>query len=571
MPATLPQTWQAFAALEVPQLETLFDALHQRPLTADTLDAWLKDWTALAELHRESYSRLSVAITLDTTDEIAEKAYYRYIEEMVPAAETAEQKLNLKLLESGLTPENFEVPLRNMRASVDLFREENLALNTELEKLDAEYNKIIGAQTVDWDGKEVTLAQLREHAQSPDRATRERAFRLANARRLQDRDALNAIWVKMLKLRQQIAENADLPDYREYKWRDLQRFDYTPHNAESFHNAIEEVCVPAAQRQLERMRKRMGVESLRPWDADWRLAIDPLNRPALAPYKEASELTDRSVAMFERVDPQFAEYVRIMDREGLLDLDNRKGKAPGGYCTYFDVVKRPFIFMNGVGLHDDVQTMLHEAGHCFHAFESSTLPYYQQVEAPIEFCEVASMAMELLAAPYLTTDQGGFYDAKDAARARVDHLEKLIRFWCYMAVVDGFQHWAYTHIDAASNPDNCDAKWRELWGRFMKGEDWSDLDTDLGVYWHRQGHLFGVPFYYIEYGLAQLGAVQVWNNSLSDHEKAVTEYRQALRLGTTKTLPELFAAAGAKFAFDAATMREAVDLIEKTIHELDPM
>jgi oligoendopeptidase F len=282
------------------------------------------------------------------------------------------------------------------------------------------------------------------------------------------------------------------------------------------------------------------------------------------------QLIDGTATIFNQVDPELGAYYATMRDEGLLDLANRKNKAPGGYCTGFPAAKRPFIFMNAVGLHDNVQTMLHEAGHAFHAFESFKLPYIQQQDAPMEFAEVASMAMELLAAPNLSADRGGFYSEADANRARAEHLEGIIRFWPYMAVVASFQHWAYTHPDDAADPANCDAAWSDLWGRFMVGIDVSGLEDWVATGWHRKLHIYHVPFYYIEYGLAQLGAVQVWANALDDHAASLARYRAALRLGNTATLPELFAAAGARFAFDSDTLGRAVALVEDTLAGLEP-
>jgi oligoendopeptidase F len=368
-----------------------------------------------------------------------------------------------------------------------------------------------------------------------------------------------------MALRRRIAENAGLPDFRAYRWQQKLRFDYTPQDCYRFHQAIEEVAVPAALRIYERRRQRLGVETLRPWD----LAVDPLGREPLSPFQTISELEEKCQAIFTRVDPQLGEYFEIMRREGLLDLDNRKGKAPGGYCTQFYAAKRPFIFANSVGLHEDVQTLLHEGGHAFHVFETNYLPYYQQLEIPYEFLEVASMGMEFLAGPYLDAEQGGFYSTQDAARARSEHLEQAVLFWPYMAVVDAFQHWVYENHEAASDPAKCDARWAELWQRFMPGVDWGGLDEVLRTGWQRKLHIYQDPFYYIEYGLAQLGAGQVMRNSLRDPAGAVAAYRRALTLGGTVTLPELYAAAGVSFAFDAATLSEVVTLIEKTLADLE--
>ena len=249
----------------------------------------------------------------------------------------------------------------------------------------------------------------------------------------------------------------------------------------------------------------------------------------------------------------------------MLDLDNRKGKAAGGYCEDLPLAGVPFIFMNAVGTHNDLQTMLHEFGHALHAFESYKLPYAQQLQYSAEIAEVASMSMELLAAPYLPESKGGFYSEADAARARIEHLEGSIQFWPYMAVVDAFQHWVYLNHAAASDPANCDAKWAELWERFMTGVDWNGLEEEKATGWHRKLHIFQIPFYYVDYGLAQLGAVQVWAKSLQDQAKALSDYRHALSLGATRTLPQLFEAAGAKLAFDVDTLGPAVELMESTI------
>jgi oligoendopeptidase F len=453
-----------------------------------------------------------------------------------------------------------------MCAEAALFREANLPLLVENRKLGSEYNKIVGAQTVQWEGQELTLQQIRPIAQHPDRAVRERAWRLASDRWLADRATINELWTKTVPLRKQIALNAGCADYREYRWRELLRFDYTPADCETFHAAIEEVAVPAAKRIYARARQRLGVSSVRPWDCDQ--DRDPLNYPTLQPFENAADLMKKTEKIFQHVDPQLGEYYTIMRREGLLDLDNRKGKAPGGFCTEFLIAQRPFIFMNSVGVRDDVRTMLHESGHAFHVFETNHLPYIQQLQVTMEFAEVASMSMELLSAPYLSKGFGGFYTDQEAARDRVEHLERIILFWPYMAVVDAFQQWAHIHpegVDAGA----CDAKWAELQRRFMPSIDWSGLEAEMMTGWHRKQHIHRAPFYYVEYGLAQLGAVQVWRNALKDQATSLAHYRQALALGGTKSLPELYQAAGARFAFDAQTLRESVDLIETTIEQLE--
>jgi oligoendopeptidase F len=561
----LPSTAQEFMNWGWEQIEPFFHELEVSRLDDDHVEAWLLGWTRLANLIEETYARLYVATTVNTNDAEAEKHFQAFLDEILPPARAGEQKLKEKLLQSGLKPAGFEIQLRNMQTEADLFRDKNLPLLSEEQKLNTRYDRIIGAETVSWEGEELTLLQLVPLLQKTDRSQRERAWRLGAERQLADRKAINELWTELLAVRLNIAANAGLPDYRAYRWRELLRFDYTPQNCLSFHRAIEAVVVPAAERIYEKRRRRLGVERLRPWD----LEVDPLGRPPLRPFQSIHELEEGAQRIFNQVDAQLGAYFQTMRQENLLDLDNRKGKAPGGYCIDYPVGKRPFIFANAVGLHNDVQTLLHEGGHAFHVFEKSHLPYNQQLQTPSEFAEVASMGMELLAAPYLASAEGGFYSEVDAARASIEHLETSICFWPYMAVVDAFQHWVYQNPEQAAQPEQCDAQWGSLWQRFMRGQDWSGLDAEMMTGWHRKLHIHQIPFYYVEYGLAQMGAMQVWRNALLDQEAAVKAYRQALSLGSTVGLPELYRTAGAKFAFDAQTLGEVVRLAEETIQRLE--
>lgn len=562
---SLPQNAQDLLNWSWADISPHYNDLAARTLSAADVGEWLVDWTRLDERVSEMYSRLHVATSASTTDKEADARFKTFLDEIYPGAEAAEQKLREKLLASGLEPKGFELPLKKMRAEADLFREANLPLLTEERKLAMEYDKIVGAQTVVWEGQEVTLSRLRPVYLSDDRVRRERAWRAAVGRQLADRSAINGLWQRFLPLRQKLAENAGKRTYRDFRWQQMLRLDYTPANCISFHDAIEQAVVPAAKRLYEKKKKLLGLTSLRPWDLD----VDPLGRAPLKPFENIQDLKKTASSIFHRVDSRFGEYYDTMVRESLLDLENRKNKAPGGFCTSFPMSKRPFIFMNAVGLHDDLQTMLHESGHAFHNFERDVLPYSQQRQVGLEFAEVASMGMELLAAPYLAANEGGVYSEADAARARVEHLERNILFWPYMAVVDAFQHWVYANPEDAAVPSRCDAQWKIQWDRFMSGVDWSGLEDEVTTGWHRKLHIFEVPFYYVEYGLAQLGAVQVWANALRDQSGAVARYRKALGLGGTAPLPDLFAAAGAKFAFDAATLRQFVELMERTIEELE--
>jgi oligoendopeptidase F len=559
----LDWTWEQFAPY--------YAELGERPLADATVDAWLADWSRVSELISEYGVRLQVALHSNTAEQAAEERYFCFLDTIARPAEEAEHMLKQRLLRSGLRPERMEVPLRVMRAEAELFRAENVALIIEENKLGAQYDKIVGAQTVIWDGRETPLPQLRAVFTGSNRARRERAWWLARERQLADRPQLDALWREMLALRGRIAANAGHADYRSYIWQAYHRFDYTPDDCARFHAAIESAVVPAATRVYERRRRALGAATLRPWDlvnGEWGPLSEKPGRRPLAPYRNTAELLEKTASVLKRVDTRLGAYFRRLIDEHLLDVENRAGKAPGAYCTFFGVSRRPFVFMNAVGQHNDVQTLLHEAGHAFHAFEAGRLPYFQQLGAPMEFNEVASMAMELLAAPYLAAEDGGFYDAAGAARARVEHLEEMLLFWPYMAVVDAFQHWAYTHPADAANSSRCDAEWQALWRRYIPGVDWSGLEAELVSGWQRRLHIFRSPFYYVEYGLAQLGAAQVWRGALQNQPRAVERYQQALGLGGTASLPKLYATAGARFAFDTATLGEAVELIERTIGEL---
>jgi len=531
-----------------PQFEPYYTELAGRELSAANVETFLDDWTRLSDRVDEVGTRLNIAKDVNTADKEAEQRFNRYLEEIYPKAAEAEQKLKTRLLESGLKPEGFERPLRRIQADAANFREANLPLYVETE-------------TVEWEGKEVTVTQLRPVLLQTDRARREKAWRLTAERQLKDRAALNELWQKLLKLRLQMAANAGHPDYRSFRWQEMHRFDYPPENCKQFQQAIEQAVVPAATRIYARRAKQLGLATLKPWDQD----VDPQGRAPLAPFKNVDEFKAGVHSILMRVDPSVGGYFETMMKEGTLDLENRKNKAPGGYCSTYDAAKLPFIFMNAVGLHGDVMTLIHESGHASHNFEAQYLPWSQQRHAGLEFAEVASMGMELLAAPYFAKSAGGFYSDEDAARALTENLQKNIQFWPYMAVVDGFQQWVYENPQAAMEPANCDKQWTSLWNRLMTGVDWSGFEDVVATGWQRKLHIFQVPFYYVEYGLAQLGAAQVWPNALKDQAAAVAAYRKALALGGTKSLPELYAAAGAKFAFDAGTLGAIVKLIEEKL------
>jgi oligoendopeptidase F len=575
----LPTSAASFMEWSWSDIAPYFADLLQRPLDAHNVNQWLADWTRLSDLLSETYARLNVAVTANTNDTNAEARYNAYLDSIHPQAQAAEQGLKEKLLSSGLEPAGFANPLRKMRAEAAIFRAENLPLLSQERKLASDYNKIMGAQTVNWQGEELTLQQLRRPLQDTNRSLRQQVWQLAADRQLADRQQIDDLWARFVALRRQLAENAGAANYQAFRWQQMLRLDYTPQDCVEFQNAIEQVVVPAATRMYEKHRRRMGVDRLRPWDLDQDLY--PLDLPPLPGYGILADLATKAEAVFRRVDPQLGDYFQQM-RTGsatspggaspdgaLLDLENRKGKAPGAYCTAYPVARRPFVFMNAVGLASDVRTILHESGHAFHNYERLRLPYAQQRVPGLEFAEVASMAMELLASPHLDAHPDGFYRPADARRFRIAHLEHILAFWPYMAVVDAFQHWVYALPEQGADPARCDAKWLELWHRYLPGVDWSGLDAAAMTGWQRKAHIHRYPLYYVEYGLAQLGAVQVWRNALHDPSRALAQYRHALSLGGTASLPELYQAAGAKLAFDAQTLGDAVELIEDAILRLE--
>ncbi|MGI4790049.1 MAG: M3 family oligoendopeptidase [Janthinobacterium lividum] len=546
-----PQDWNTVAPH--------FATLTTEELTPDGIGDWLMRWSDLEKVLGEAGATAGRAKSEDTTDKNAEAVYLNFVQNVVPHWTVAAQALKTKLLAvPGYTPlPEHEQFLRRLRNDADLFRADNVPIQAQLQTLGNDYDKLTGPMIVSLGGEEMTLPQAEQHGLDSDRAVREEAWHAVQNRWLESRTDLDALYLKMLPLRRQLAKNAGLPDYRAYMWRALRRFDYTPEDSLAFGNAIETEVVPLAQKILETRRQTLGVDTLRPWD----LNVDPAGRTPLRPFADVAALEAVTAQIFAKVDPDLGQDFEKL-RHGFLDLDSRKGKAPGGYCSFFPKTGLPYIFMNAVGTESDIRTLLHEGGHAFHGLASSAAqPLLWNRGAPMEFNEVASMAMELLALPYLDQSQGGFYTPEDADRARQEQLEKIVLFLPYMAVVDGFQHWVYAEAPENVTAADMDAQWGSLWDRFMGGVDWSGLEAERVSGWHRKLHIFTVPFYYVEYGLAQLGALQVWRNALTDQADAVKRYRAALALGNTRPLPELYAAAGARLAFDPETVGELAQLV----------
>ncbi len=541
----------------------LFDALEKDAGTKDLAD-WVARWSELESAYNEEGSRRYVAMTCDTEDPAKEKSYLHFETVVGSAAKPRWQKLKKLYLEHPrrrrLPRAVYGVMDTFVANEFELYRDANVPLEAEDAELRQKYQKIAGAMTVRFDGQEQTLARMGRVLEETDRARRQQAWTLVAERRLRDRDALEDLYDRMLRLRTRIARNAGFENYRDYMFRAKGRFDYSPKHCFDFHRANEKAVVPALRARHERRKRLLGVDVLRPWD----LAVDPEGRPPLRPFKTSKELVDGCARIFGKVHPDFRRLFERIRKRGYLDLDSRKGKAPGGYQTMFEVERVPFIFTNAAGLHRDVETLLHEGGHAFHSLQCRHLEPRFNRDYPTEFAEVASMGMELLGQPYLEE----FYAREEADRARAEHLEGLLTTYPWVATIDAFQHWAYADPDH-SRTDRRNA-WLDLRRRLGGAEDWGGFEEAQAHAWHRQLHLFTVPFYYIEYGIAQTGALQVWRNARTKgRAKAIAAYRRAESLGWTRTLPELFRAAGLRFDFSEKTIAPLIRLALADLEKLD--
>ena len=549
-----------------PVIAPLFDALEARaPQCANRadLERWLVDWNELNAALEEESTRRYIAMTCHTDSAEAEQAFLHFVEHIDPEVKPRQFKLEQLFIAHPLRPQlplpRYEVLLRDTQNRVELFRPENVPLETDEARLGQQYQKLVGSLTVTFRGAEKTLVQMGRYQEETDRALRQEAWESVVHRRLAEREKFEEQFDALLQLRQRVAANAGFSDYRAYAFRRLGRFDYTPADCADYHDAVAAEVVPVIRELQAARHQRLGVETLRPWD----VAVDPLSRPPLKPFAQVEEMVSRTQTIFDRLDSGLAGGFRLLRDLRLLDLDNRKGKAPGGYQSTLSEARVPFIFMNAVGLQRDVETLLHEAGHAFHALaaRSEDLLSYR-ANPPIEFCEVASMSMELLGAEFLEE----FYPTAEANRARRTHLQDILGGLAWIATVDAFQHWLYTH-PGHTRADRA-AAWMALMDRFGGDVDWRGCEEARRFLWHRQLHLFLHPFYYIEYGIAQLGALQVWANSRQDHAGALTAYQRALALGGSRPLPELFAAAGCPFKFDRDRVRPLVALVRSELEKL---
>ena len=551
-------------------VKPLYDELLARPIhDADDLRQWLLDRSELESYLSENFAWRYIRMTCDTANQELVDQLNFFIAEIQPAMTTYGNDLDLKAVNSPylsqLTDDGFEVMVRGMKKAIEIFRDENVPLQTEMQTEERKYGAIVGAMTVQINGRELTLPEAGDLLQSTDRAVREEAWRKIWERRYQDHDALDRLFDRLRDLRHRVAVNAGFANFRDYAFAALGRFDYTPQDCFDFHESVADAVVPLLN-EMERERKEKlnrpdaSVKPLRPWDAK----VDVAGRPPLKPFATGNELIEKAIVCFDQLDRTLGDDLRIMRAMGHLDLESRKGKAPGGYNYPLEEIGVPFIFMNATSSLRDLVTMVHEGGHAVHSFLTRDLPLKAFRNPPMEVAELASMSMELLSMDHWDV----FFESPDELRrAKLQHLESIIETLPWVATIDKFQHWIYEH------PAHTDAERRESWLRIYNQfadsvTDWNGLTAYQEYLWQKQLHLYEVPFYYIEYGIAQLGAIGVWRNYRRDPKKGLQGYKNALSLGYKAPIREIYAAADVPFDFSREHIRELMRFVWEEMQTL---
>jgi oligoendopeptidase F len=545
-------------------LEPFFRTLADVPISsAEELERWLINYSELECLLHEELAWRYVKSTCNTADKAAEQAYDFFVSEIDPKTAPWFQTLNEKLVTSPfatqLDPDKYFVYLREVRNDIALYREENIPLFTKIDQLAQQYGKIAGDQSIEYEGKELTMPQAFSLLSNVDENVRKAVWEKVWTRRGNDREKLDSLFSELAAVRQQVALNCGFKNYRDYMFAAMGRFDYTKEDCFSFHDAIAQYAMPVMD-DLYAERRNTMKKDLRPWDKE----VDPEGKAPLQPFQGGGELLEKSLRAFAKLNPDWKNSIALMKEMGHFDLDSRRNKAPGGYNYSMPISGAPFIFMNAANTHQDVVTMVHEAGHAFHSFHMNALPLYQMKNPPSEVCELASMSMELI-----TMDAWDeFYpNAQELRRAKRDQLERVISGLPWIACVDQFQHWLY------ENPGHSiearEEAWRRIYGRFESHQiDWSGFENIRGYTWQKQLHIFEVPFYYIEYGMAQLGAVALWREYRNNPSQAIRNYENALKLGYSKTIGEIFQTAGIRFDFSPAYVSELMEFVKKELKSL---
>ncbi len=551
---------QDFAITDWAALEPYFKTLLEQEITSkESLEKWLVDMSELEAAVNEDACWRQIKMTCDNENKALEEAFNFFCMEIQPQIQPYSDALNKKLLASSyladLDEKLYHTYIRSTKKNIELFREENIPLQAEIAVLQQQFGQVTGAMMVTVNGEEFTLQQAAKFLENEDRNLREEVYRKIQTRRLEDKETLNELYDKLIYLRNKEAMNAGFDNYRDYRFKELGRFDYTKEDCYKFHDAVKQYVMPLVNEIYKNKKAKLGLETLRPWD----LEAEPAGTKPLRPFKTGEELLQKSVECFTKLRPFFGDCLQRMKDMQHLDLESRKGKSPGGYNCPLAESGAPFIFMNAAGQMGDVTTMVHEGGHAIHSFLAHPLPLTGFKEYPMEIAEVASMAMELFSMTHWETF---FDDATDLTRAKEHQLERTITIFPWIAIIDKFQHWVYEH--AIHTHEERTAAWEATVAEFTDDViDYSGLETFRHNAWQRQLHLFEVPFYYIEYGIAQLGAIGMWMQYKQDAEKALDNYCTALSLGGTKTLPELYKAAGLEFDFSPEKIKVLMDFVKR--------
>lgn len=546
-------------------LSPIFEELQNRNIDSKTdLEHWLRDKSELEAALEEDFAWRYIKMSCDTANEQLVKDFQYFATEIEPQIAPIANELNKKLVESPfieeLDQQKYFVYLRGVRKALELFREENIPLFTELQVKQQQYQGITGAMSVTINDQEYTLEQAGNFLKDTDRNVRQNAWETIQQRRLVDKDQLNILFDELVKLRHQVALNAGFENYRDYMFQALGRFDYTPKDCYDFAEAIEKEIVPILKEQAEKRKEALALEDLRPWDLD----VSTTGKPALKPFQNGNELIDKSIACFNKIDASLGEKLSIMKANQLFDVESRMGKAPGGYNYPLAETGAPFIFMNSANSFRDLTTMVHEGGHAIHTFLTANLELNDFKHCPSEVAELASMSMELI-----SMDQWSVYFDKDEdlLRAKKEQLIDVLKTLPWVAVIDQFQHWIYTNPD--HNAADREEAFKQIYQRFGAGfANWEGYEKQFGNVWQKQLHLFEVPFYYIEYAIAQLGAIAVWKNYKENPQKGLQQYLDALALGYTKPMNEIYETAGIKFDFSAAYINELAGFVKEELEKL---
>lgn len=570
-----PFIGEAFTLQSWDDVKPLYDNLLNRPInSADELRQWFLDRSELESYLSEDFAWRYIRMTCDTANEELVNRLNFFITEIQPQLSAYGNELDKKALESPfideLTEPGFDILVRGMKKAIDIFREENIPLQTEMQTEERKYGAIVGGMMVTIAGQEMTLQQASDRLLATDRVAREEAWRAIWERRYQEHETLDQLYDTLIRLRHQIAVNAGFVSFREYIFAAMGRFDYTPEDCEHFHESVSAAVVPMLNQMARERKQKLGVDTLRPWDAK----VDPDGRPALKPFASGEDLLAKTMTCFDRLQPapsaadtpalKLGDYLRIMKAMGHLDLESRKGKAPGGYNYPLEEIGVPFIFMNATSNLRDLVTMVHEGGHALHSFLTRDLPLKAFRNPPMEAAELASMAMELLSMDHWDV----FFDnPEELRRAKLQHLESIIETLPWVATIDKFQHWVY------ANPTHTVAERRGNWLRIYNQfadeiTDWSGFEQFKQYIWQRQLHLYEVPFYYIEYGIAQLGAIGIWRNYRQHPAEGLQGYLQALRVGYKAPLRDIYAAANVPFDFSKEHINALMQFVWNEIQQL---